>query len=151
MFDIAFLDEPLYIDQEGWRGLWLEIVLGTFKERMIAPVTSWRRLDYEAQWIEGAERLLSQHAIGAFVTEPFRLWWVAWRSDVTIRVRQEFIIPERLESVIGLTPTRTPYEIIDPEPQDSDSEYKAAEWEVSPQDIEEFLQRRGRHGRLRES
>jgi len=51
-----------------------------------------------------------------------RFWWVAWRSDAVVRIHQQFILPERLEGVIDSTPTRTPYEIIDSEPDLADSD-----------------------------
>jgi CdiI N-terminal domain len=63
VFSIHFSDEDRFEPGLDARGAgtphrFVETILGDYEDRIAAPLNFWGEADYEAQWKEGAERLL---------------------------------------------------------------------------------------------
>ena len=139
MFDIAFIaDEPV-LEEEAWLSLCGRITLGDYSECFWAPLDPWRRADYERQWLDAAHRLLHEADRTGFFTQAYWMWWTMWREGSRVFVHEEFIPPERYG---GPYDGSVPYHIIGPRGTHSDDGEMVSEWEISVDDIREFLGRR---------
>jgi hypothetical protein len=139
MFDIAFICDEPEVQEEGWFGLWGEIVLGAYRERFLAPLDVWSRRDYERQWIEAANRLMTGDGRTAFVTVARQFWWTMWREQEAVFVHEEMLTPERYARSHG---DRVPYELIEDRRTVNEEGEPIAEWRVSIADIRDFVERR---------
>jgi hypothetical protein len=139
MFDIEFIDPEPEPQDEGWLGLWGRITLGDYSERFIAPLGTWTKADYERQWIEAADRLVSGHERTAFVTAPFRFWWTMWHEGEDVFVHEELLTPERYA---GPYDGGVPYRLIEERFTESEDGDQVSEWRVSFADILNFVERR---------
>ena len=146
MFDIAFLSSEAELQDEGWYGLWGEVILGAHRESFLASLSLWSRSDYEQQWLDAAERIVTGTERSAFVTSAFQFWWAMWRDGAEVRVHEELLTAERPEP-LGDSPdiTRVPYELIRPYERITEEGEKLSEWRVATSDIEAFLARRAGH------
>jgi hypothetical protein len=143
MFDIAFIaDEPLYVDDDGWSGLWARIVLGDFVERFVAPIGFWGRVDYERQWSEGASRLVDGADESAFVEEAGRTWWTAWREGSRILVQQRLLVAESMAPARAATAADMPYHLVGTREEVSEDGESLSQWSVSVADLRDFIERR---------
>ncbi|HVS39630.1 MAG TPA: hypothetical protein VMS17_29000 [Gemmataceae bacterium] len=141
MFDITFVSDAPEEQPDGWVGLWGSVQLGAYAEDFLAPLGPWQRADYERQWIDAAQRLVSPAARAAFFTAAFQFWWVMWREGKTVIVQEQLLIPERLE---GLTDWQAaPYQLIWERQATSGDGTPISEWRLGVADIEGFLARRG--------
>ena len=88
MFDISFVGVEPELQDDGWYSLAGEVILGDYRESVLASLTVWSRSDYERQWIEAASQLVNGEERSAFFTSAFQFWWAMWRA-VQLLVRQQ--------------------------------------------------------------
>jgi hypothetical protein len=142
MFDIGFIqNEPPYLDEDGWPGLWGQIVLGEFTERFVAPIDWWTRDDYERQWFEGARRLIDGAQESAFVQEAGRLWWTAWREGDDVHIQQRLLVDESLSRARTAGVGELPYEVVGLRATHTDDGQLLSTWIVSIADLRAFVDR----------
>ena len=143
MFDIYFeAGDPVAYDDEGWLGMQGTTILGDFREDFIAPLGWWSRPEYEQQWLDGATRLLDGQSKSAFVIEPGRLWWTAWREDEKVRVQQQLLVPSESVEAWTRVPRSVPYELVPERRRLSPDGDPVSDWTVATADLREFIARR---------
>jgi hypothetical protein len=138
MFDIAFVGDVA--EPDGWTGLAGRIRLDDWEESFLAPLDRWQRSDYERQWIEAAQRILSPAARTGFFTSAFHLWWVMWREGEEVIVQEHLFTPERLVAVADWR--AAPYQLIEDRDSVSEDGTPVSEWFLNVADIKSFLARR---------
>ena len=91
MFNLELMGPP---EGEGERLYnWGRITLGHFQEDFQAPLYDWAPGDYEAQWVEAAERLVDGSPVVVFLTHmvhptaPYHIGWPAWREGDVVHVQ----------------------------------------------------------------
>lgn len=143
MFDIGFInDEPPYRDEDGWSGFWARIVIGEFTERFVAPTEWWSRADYERQWIDGAQRLLGGARTSAFVEEPGRVWWTAWREGDEVYLQHRLLVDPSMAPAWSAGVGELPYDLVGPREPHSGEEHRASVWVVTNADLRAFVDRK---------
>jgi hypothetical protein len=143
MFDLTILSaEPLYVDEEGWRGRWGRSVLGDFEETFIAPIEWWAPADYERQWMLGARRLLAGASTSAFTVEAGRLWWVAWRDGADVVIHQQMLLGEEMAAAWTARADEIPYELVGARMTHTEEGDEISEWRVALADVRDFVARR---------
>jgi len=100
MFNLELLGPP---EGEGERLFnWGRITLGHFQEDFQAPLYDWAPGDYEAQWMESAERLVDGASVVVFLTHmvhptaPYHIGWPAWREGGVIWVQERLFVASDL-------------------------------------------------------
>jgi len=116
-----------------------EITIDDFYEAFHAPLTWWKKEDYESQWCTGIERL-KNYDKSCLVTKfcnPDGLglidWWLLYKDSGMIYIRNQIIFPEFYEEVIGknkFTPQNC-YDFIQPKgPRELEDGRKLSEWVI---------------------
>ena len=145
MFDIAFiLNEPPYLDEDGRQGLWGRIVLGDFSERFVAPTRWWSRVEYERQWVDGANRLLAGARESAFVEQAGRTWWIAWRESESVFVQQRLLVADEMAPARLAVVSELPYELVGDRETHSEDGSPISQWLVGVDDVRAFVERRAK-------
>ena len=145
VFDISFLGAEPELQDDGWYGLAGQVCLGEYRESFLAPLDVWSREQYEGQWHEAAARLVAGEERSAFFTSAFQSWWAMWRHGALLYVHEELIVPQRF-ATLGAAPdlTRAPYQLLGPYAAVSQDGDPISEWQLSLDDVREFLRRRSR-------
>src|SRR5215218_5480862 len=119
-----------------------QITLGGFSERFITDVSYWRPLNYQMQWREAVQRLVSGADKAALITsagDPTTAhgldWWPMYRVGGVVYVQNAVLV---LDPSSGYLPFDNPYAFL------LNREYgeDVSEWEVSTVDLEQFLARK---------
>lgn len=143
MFNLELLGAP----EGAGEGLfnWGRITLGDFQEDFQAPLYDWAPGDYEAQWMESAERLVAGASVVVFLTHmvhptaPYHIGWPAWREDNGVWVQERLFVAKDLA---------VPFDPSGPEAHVGDRAERSIEgqpisqWLVSMTDVAEYLTRR---------
>ena len=142
MFAIRFLQEP--VPQE-WlvhyeQAVLAEIVINEFRERLALVVEHWTKADYERQWVDGIEKLISggPDAKSLLVTQFYRTpntWyaaecWPLYRHGETAYMHNLYVPSKGLKHQITLEEL---YEKI------GVREKGVSEWTVSIDELKEWL------------
>src|SRR5262249_52744976 len=144
VFDIFFEnDDPVLYDEEGRLGLPGCTILGEFSESFVSPLGWWRRPAYERQWLQAAARLVVRREPSAFVLGPARLWWTAWLDGSQVVIRQQLLVAAEHAAAWRRSPASVPYELVGSRDLRETDEDSPSEWEVSLDDVREFIARRG--------
>ena len=144
MFNLELLGAP----EGAGEGLfnWGRITLGDFQEDFQAPLYDWAPGDYEAQWMESAERLVAGAAVVVFLTHmvhptaPYHIGWPAWREGDGVWVQERLFVANDLAA---------PFDPSAPEAHVGDRAERSIEglaisqWQVSMTDVAEYLTRKG--------
>lgn len=84
-----------------------EIAINDFQERFDIPLDWWSVQDYERQWREGLERIKS-HDISCLIARikdpnrgPFVDWWLLYKEDVYIYIRNEVLFGDEYRKIVG--------------------------------------------------
>lgn len=144
VFEIEFTTNVPEPQEEDWDGLWGRITLGDYQEDFLSPLSLWPRERYERQWREAAERLVAGSSPTAFFTSAFQFSWGMWRDGDEVRVRQQFLHSELVDS-LGSAPDldRAPYELLGDYHRTAEDGEAISEWRLDMADVEAF---RARHG-----
>lgn len=116
-----------------------EIVLGDHRERFIASLMIWNRLEYEGHWLEAAQKLLTAGRT-AFVTSAFQFWWPMWKRGMNIVVHEQLCNPDSLRPEFA---PDNPLASVPDYSSDTDPSFELSEWYLTVADLEGFLARRG--------
>lgn len=84
-----------------------EIYIGNFKEILYIPLDWWSLNDYKKQWEEGVARLIT-HDTSCLVAaihnphiRPYINWWLLYKADSKIYVRNQLLIEDIYLEHIG--------------------------------------------------
>ncbi len=142
MFNLKFIFNGKFSSERNEEVALGEISLRNFTENFQSSLSFWRIEDYEKQWIEAAKRIFEFNRT-AFITDlgnpkisNFVTWWKAWRIDEQIFVQNQLSF---LKEISGLFDLNNPYEFIGDRATETEDGEIISEWEVSVQDIKNFL------------
>lgn len=142
MFNLNFVSTGKFSAERSEEVALGEISLRNFTENFWASLSIWKIEDYEKQWIEGAKRILEFNRT-VFITDlnnpktsNFITWWKAWRINEQIFVQNQLLLFSETSSFFDLN---NPYELIGERTTETKNREKVSEWEVSLQDIKNFL------------
>ena len=98
-----------------------QITINDFKEKFEMSLDAWNIVAYEKQWKEGLERIKT-HNTSALITDirdldvfAFVNWWVLYREDNKIFIRNQILIDKKFEKRLKTEPFNheTCYNFID--------------------------------------
>src|SRR5690242_12320334 len=113
MFKIEFTAAEPELQDEGWYGLWGRVMIGDHVEEFVASLSLWTREQYEQHWRDAAVRLVDGEERTAFFTNAFQFWWAMWEDEGDIRVQEELLLGDRLDSLgEGWDISRVPYQLL---------------------------------------
>lgn len=151
VFDIKLLTGhpvPEEYLESGDIACYLEITLGSFRERFQSTLFYWSISDYQKQWVHAIERIVNvDNSTSALITElrdpalageVVGQWWVLYREGEKVYVQNQLILKKNLTG--GFNPL-DPYSHIPKRKTETDEGDKISEWEVTVQDMREFLKR----------
>lgn len=123
------------------------ICLGEFQEKFASSLSYWKRDDYEAQWKEGVERILSgdfiSSAIVVDIMSPERedsilTWWPMYLDGDCVCFHEQFLILNKLPQGFQ---RKNLYSYIQPRhiPVLDPSELPSSEWIVETRELREWI------------
>jgi hypothetical protein len=119
------------------------LTLCEFSEHFSAPVSFWGVADYQKSWEAGLRRLLGGATVSCLatsVTDPadanFFDVWPLYRSGDDIYVQNRLLFLDQLPHAFDLS---APWESVGPRRATTEDGDKISEWQVSLDDIREFL------------
>lgn len=123
---------------------WVHTVLAEAEERWEAPLHYWRESDYEAQWRDGAERIVSGAEVSCLVTisnEPndaqILQWWELYRLGDEVAVHEALWIASEL----GPLDPAAAYDALDNKyGATTDDGTSVSEWRLPVNDFKDWLQ-----------
>jgi hypothetical protein len=143
MFNLELMGPP---EGEGERLYnWGRITLGHFQEDFQAPLYDWAPGDYEAQWVEAAERLVDGSPVVVFLTHmvhptaPYHIGWPAWREGDVVYVQERLFVATDLGSEFD---PAAPEVHAGPRCERSIEGQPISQWRVTVADVVQFLDRR---------
>ena len=144
MFNIELIGRP---EGKG-EGLfnWGRLTLGHFREEFQAPLYEWAPGDYDAHWLESAQRLVQGSPVAVFLTHmarpdaDYHLGWSAWREGERVYVQERLFLREQLN---GPFVPEYPEVHAGPRRELSLEGERISQWEVALRDIAAFVERRG--------
>lgn len=143
MFNLELLGPP---EGEGERLFnWGRITLGHFQEDFQSPLYDWAPGDYEAQWMESAERLVAGASVVVFLTHmvhptaPYHIGWPAWREEGGVWVQERLFVASDL--TVAFDPSAPEVHAGDRAEQSIEGQ-PISQWRVSVSDVAAYLDRR---------
>lgn len=144
MFSINFLFDDY---QEGLSNeIFGEIVIGDFQERFISSLHYWNILDYQAHWTDALERVVKGADNSCLITnmvDPklanFIVWWPIYRFGRKLIFHNQLLFINKKV----FDPTN-PYVHIEKFREYSVEGKSLSKWEISVDQIEEYLLKKGR-------
>jgi hypothetical protein len=145
MFAIEFIGAPrVEFGELARRG---RISLGEFSEEFVAPLVFWSADGYRKQWVEAAERIVNGQPRSCFVAAmresprggPVFLW-PAYKDGEVVYVQHRLLLPE---TVKGSFDPSNLYAQVDERRTLSEDGEPISEWQVSVEDLANFLRRAG--------
>jgi CdiI N-terminal domain len=99
-----------------------KICLGNYIESIYIPLDWWTLEQYQQQWQEGLERIRTHQQSCLVVTihdpkiRPYIEWWVLYKEDNKIYIRNELFLSDIYKEYIGTKPftPETCYDFIRP-------------------------------------
>jgi contact-dependent growth inhibition (CDI) system CdiI-like immunity protein len=146
MFNLELLGAPEGAGERLFN--WGRITLGHFQEDFQAPLYDWAPGDYEAQWVEAAERLVQGAPVVVFLTHmvhataPYHIGWPAWREGEVVIVQERLFVASQLP---GPFDPAAPEAHLGPRCERSVEGQPISQWRITVGDVAQFLDRR-RHG-----
>jgi hypothetical protein len=139
MSDITFLDAELEVQEDGWLALRGQIVLGDFAEEFLASLGPWSRPQYERQWIEAAQRIVTgRFEYTAFVSSAFQFIWAMWLIGDEVLVQEKLLMTDTLISPFDPS---DPYRQVGQHESESDDGTHVSEWKITVEDLRAFIER----------
>ncbi len=118
-----------------------EIILGEFKETFLASLNYWSIGEYQAQWTEGLIRLVNDEGRSCLITNMFDPnianfinWWPIYREGRKLIFHNQIYFIKKK----GFDP-HNPYVNIEERRTISETGVPISEWEISIDDINEYL------------
>jgi hypothetical protein len=143
MFNLELLGPP---EGEGERLFnWGRITLGHFQEDFQSPLYDWAPGDYEAQWMESAERLVQGASVVVFLTHmihptaPYHIGWPAWREESGVWVQERLFVASDL--TVAFDPSAPEVHAGDRAERSIEGQ-PISQWRVSVSDVAAYLDRR---------
>ncbi|HKU61978.1 MAG TPA: hypothetical protein VJQ44_12220, partial [Gemmatimonadales bacterium] len=143
MFNLELLGPPEGAGERLFN--WGRITLGHFQEDFQAPLYDWAAGDYEAQWMEAAERLVDGAAVAVFLTHmvhqsaEYHIGWPAWREGNGIWVQERLFLATDLA---GAFDPSAPEAHVGDRAERSIEGLPISQWRVSLADVAQYLDRR---------
>lgn len=141
-FAIEFVPEPQTSDEPTLDRAG-RLVLGDFEEQFFANMEYWRELDYERQWIEGLERILTGATTSCLITSIGRpeasgglWWWTLYRSGNRIHVQNAMCFYASLREPFDPS---NPYAAVPPRRVATEDGDPISEWIITVGDIAQFV------------
>lgn len=116
-----------------------EIRINDFREKFDIPLDWWSLKDYERQWQEGLHRITT-HGTTCLVARiknpskgPFVDWWLLYKEDGKIYIRNEVLFGEEYQNLVGSAEftTQNCYSFIPPRgPSVLENGMQVSEWIV---------------------
>jgi hypothetical protein len=141
-FCISFLgvDDSASRKRQLLRGA---IRLGSFREEFLADISFWSRRDYECQWRDALNRIVTgkkRSCLLTSITDPrranFITWWPIYRTTEGLHVQNQHLFMKQLRSPFN---PLNPYCHIPPRRSTTPSGDSISEWCLSVDDIRQFL------------
>lgn len=140
-FYIRFTDKTISNDGDGFEiG---ELKLMDFTEVFQAPISYWKKDDYERQWQEGLRRILQGHDKSCLVTSMYNplmanfiVWWPMYLHEGKVYIQNHLLFMSELKQ-----PFEEPklYEYIHTRETYSIDGDKVSEWSLDMRDIAIFF------------
>lgn len=143
MFNLELLGAPEGAGERLFN--WGRITLGHFQEDFQAPLYDWAPGDYEAQWVEAAERLVEGAPVVVFLTHmvhpsaPYHIGWPAWREGDEVFVQERLFVANQLPAPFD---PAVPEAHVGRRSERSIEGQPISQWRVQLSDIAHFLDRR---------
>jgi hypothetical protein len=142
MFNLKFISEARFSLERNERIALGKVTLGNFAEGFESSLSFWSITDYQNQWIEAAQRIFEFDRT-AFITDldnpqtvRFITWWKAWKIEERIFVQNQLLFLEQLSDAFDLS---NPYKFIADRTTETNEGEKISMWEISLNDIKDFL------------
>jgi hypothetical protein len=143
-FSIAFLGEPPcypYDDPSTPAATGL-LVIGDAKERFLASLYQWSKVDYERQWRQAINVLLRETKKSALITEYLSpdvashfVWWPMYVVGNTVFVQNHLLFYEQLREPFAVANAPS---FVRERQTLNDEGQKISEWSVSLSEVEAF-------------
>ncbi len=123
-----------------------EICLGIFSENFESSLSFWKIEDYQKHWIEAALKIFEINRT-AFITDlynpqtaNFLTWWKAWKVGDRVFFQNQILFFDQLFEQFDLD---NPYKFIENRTTETETGFKVSEWEISSEEINNFLKENG--------
>jgi hypothetical protein len=144
MFDIYFTNERVpESDVEAGYG---KIRIGNYVETFISSFVRWNGADYEHQWVDACERLISGQEQSALITSyvppdssDLLMWWPLYREGEVVHVRNELLFYSQTTVPFSVD---SPWASIQERRKTNDEGLEISEWDISLACVHDFLARR---------
>lgn len=120
------------------------LVLGDFEEHFFANMEFWQEPDYERQWIEGLERILTGATISCLITSigppeasSGLWWWTLYRSGNRIHVQNAMRFFASLREPFDPS---NPYSAVPPRRVVTEDGDPISEWTITVGDVAQFVE-----------
>ena len=154
-FSIQLLEEPVpqKMLEKGEKGVMGRIIIGersdpkALNERIIIATNYWSPSDYIRQWMEALHMITDgpDNAKSALITEMYNpanprwaiFWWPLYREKNSVYIHSQYLIDKDMRPLsINLNKL---YSYVDDRAKPTEGGDEVSEWEVSVDDMREFL------------
>ena len=142
-FGIAFTEENVSDLEPGETATMGVLLLGTHVERFVANLCFWSKAQYEHQWRNALESILTQADRSALITSmhdptsaKFIEWWPMWREGKEIVFHSQLLFLSDLSEPFDIS---RPARHIGPRRSQNEDGGETSEWRIQADAIRSFL------------
>jgi CdiI N-terminal domain len=142
MFNLKFISAGKFSTSRNEKVAFGEIIMGDFSENFESSLSFWKIGDYKTHWIDAAQRIFSSDQTALITnlynpeTANFITWWVMWKEKEKVFVQNQILFLNSLSQKFDID---NPYKCISDRETVDDDGRTISEWEISLEDIKNYL------------